>query len=67
MFSIFNSYLLFEANENSRRLAAELSINVKRVDITQDPYELCPAVGIKIHYYDLDKEENTSYFFYYQS
>ena len=32
---------------------------------TRDPYELCQLLGIKIHYYDLQKKLKG--FFYYQS
>ena len=31
---------------------------------TRDPYELCQLLGIKIHYYDLQKKLKG--FFYYQ-
>ena len=37
---------------------------IKKYD-TRDPYELCKLLGIKIHYYDLQKKLKG--FFYYQS
>ena len=39
--------------------------NLVRKYHTRDPYELCQLLGIKIHYYDLQKKLKG--FFYYQS
>ena len=53
-----------EANENGRAYHETVDKLVRKYH-TRDPYELCQLLGIKIHYYDLQKKLKG--FFYYQS